>query len=153
GSRRKDRGGVHAFRGAVQSLREGRSVGMTADVPGAEPRRAGLGVVMIARASGRPIMPMAIATSRYRALNTWSRMTINLPWSNMGFAIGDPVFVPREASDEELEVCRQAVERSLNAATALAYARAGTDPGRATPGYVAPPGLRLKTYRLLTALA
>jgi len=34
GGRRKDRGGVHAFRAAVQTLREGRSVGMTADVPG-----------------------------------------------------------------------------------------------------------------------
>jgi 3-deoxy-D-manno-octulosonic-acid transferase len=153
GGRRKDRGGVHAFRAAVQSLREGRSVGMTADVPGGEPRRAGLGVVMIARASGRPIVPMAIATSRYLALNTWSRMTINLPWSNMGFAIGEPVHVPRDAGDEELEVCRQAVERSLNAATALAYARAGADPGPATPGYIAPPGLRLKAYRSLTALA
>ena len=47
GGRRKDRGGVHAFRAAVQSLREGRSVGMTADVPGGEARRAGLGVVMV----------------------------------------------------------------------------------------------------------
>jgi 3-deoxy-D-manno-octulosonic-acid transferase len=98
-------------------------------------------------------MPMAIATSRYLALNTWSRMTINLPWSRMGFAIGELVHVPRDAGDAELETCRQAVERSLNAATAVAYARAGTDPGRATPGYAAPPGLRLKAYRMLTALA
>jgi 3-deoxy-D-manno-octulosonic-acid transferase len=153
GGRRKDRGGVHAFRAAVQSLREGRSVAMTADVPGGEARRAGLGVVMIARASGRPVMPMAIATSRYLALNTWSRMTVNLPWSRMGFAIGELVHVPRDAGDAELEACRQAVERSLNAATAIAYARAGADPGRATPGYAAPPGLRLKAYRTLTALA
>jgi 3-deoxy-D-manno-octulosonic-acid transferase len=153
GGRRKDRGGVHAFRAAVQALREGRSVGMTADVPGGEARRAGLGVVMIARASGRPIMPMAVATSRYLALNSWSRMTINLPWSKLGFAIGERVDVPRDANDEQLEVCRQAVERSLNAATALAYARAGADAGRATPGYVPPPGLRLKAYRALTALA
>src|SRR5262245_63915897 len=72
GGRRRDRGGVHAFRAAVQTLREGRTIGMTADVPGSkQPRRAGLGVVMIARASGRPIMPLAIATSRYLALRTW----------------------------------------------------------------------------------
>jgi 3-deoxy-D-manno-octulosonic-acid transferase len=153
GGRRKDRGGVHAFRAAVQSLREGRSVGMTADVPGGEARRAGLGVVMVARASGRPIMPMAVATSRYLALNSWSRMTVNLPWSDMGFAIGKVVHVPRDANDEQLEACRQEVERSLNAATALAYARADADASRATPGYVAPPGLRLKAYRALTALA
>ncbi len=154
GGRRKDRGGVHAFRAAVQALREGRSVGMTADVPGSgEARRAGLGVVMIARASGKPIMPLAIATSRYVAFNTWSRMTLNLPWSNLGFAVGEIVHVPRDARADEIEACRQALERSLNAATALAYARAGTDPIRATPGCAALPGLRLKAYRAITSLA
>jgi 3-deoxy-D-manno-octulosonic-acid transferase len=137
----------------VHALREGRAVGMTADVPGSEARRAGLGVVMVARASGRPIMPLAIATSRYVALSTWSRMTINLPWSNLGFAVGDVVHVPRDAGAEELEGYRQAVERSLNAATLAAYARAGADPARATPGSAARPGLRLKTYRTLTSLA
>ena len=154
GGRRKDRGGVHAFRAAVQTLREGRSVGMTADVPGSgEARRAGLGVVMIARASGKPVMPLAIATSRYVAFNTWSRMTLNLPWSSLGFAVGDVVHVPRDAHGEELEQYRLAVERSLNAATAVAFARAGADPGRATPGIATSPGMRLKAYRAFTSLA
>ena len=75
-ARRKDRGGVHAFRAAVQALREGRSVGMTADVPAAARRGARASAWSWSRApSGRPIMPLAIATSRYVALNTWSRMT------------------------------------------------------------------------------
>jgi 3-deoxy-D-manno-octulosonic-acid transferase len=127
---------------------------MTADVPGSgEARRAGLGVVMVARASGKPIMPFAIATSRYVAFNTWSRMTLNLPWSNLGFAVGEVVHVPHNARSDELETYRQAVERSLNAATAPAYARAGADPARATPGFVAPPGPKLEAYRTLTSLA
>src|SRR5512145_186063 len=134
GGRRKDRGGVHAFRAAVHALREGRTVGMTADVPGGEARRVGLGIVMIARQSGRPVVPLAIATTRYWALNTWSRMTVNLPWSHLGFAVGEAVYVPREASGDELEACRLAVEASLNEATKQAFARAGADPARATPG-------------------
>ncbi len=157
GSRAKDRGGAHAFRAAVQALRDGRTVAMTADVPGGEPRQAGQGIVMVARQSGRPIVPVAIATSRYWALNTWSRMTINLPHSGLGFAVGPLVNVPREAGPEEIERCRQAVEESLNMATDLAYRRAGGDPTRATPGAVAAgstePGLRLKTYRAVTSLA
>ena len=52
---------------------------------------------------------------------------------------------------------RQAVEESLNAATALAYERADADAARATPGRVSTgrtePGLRLKAYRTLTSLA
>jgi 3-deoxy-D-manno-octulosonic-acid transferase len=104
GGRNKDRGGGHAYRAAVQTLREGRSVAMTADVPGSgEPRRAGLGVVLVARQSGRPVLPLAIATSHYISLNTWSRFTINLPWSDLGFAVGKPVHVPRTAEGAELE--------------------------------------------------
>lgn len=153
--RGKDRGGSHAYRAAVQCLREGRSVAMTADVPGGEARRAGLGVVMVARQSGRPILPMAIATSRYIAFNSWSRMTLNLPWSDLGFAVGEPVHVPRNVDTADLETYREAVERSLNTATEMAYARARADPLRATPGFtgVAAPGYSLKAYRGLTSLA
>ncbi len=156
GRRKKDRGGTHAYRAAVQALRDGRSVAMTADVPGGEARQAGLGVVMVARQSGRPILPMAIATSRYLAFNTWSRMTVNLPWSDLGFAIGDAIHVPRDATPEQLEICRRAVEDSLNATTQLAYVRANGDPARATPGLPrgsTEPGFRLRAYRTLTSIA
>jgi 3-deoxy-D-manno-octulosonic-acid transferase len=157
GTRKKDRGGSHAFLATVQALRDGHSVAMTADVPGGEPRRAGLGIVTIARHSGRPIVPVAIATSRYVPLNSWSRMTINLPFSAVGFAAGTPVSVPRDTPPEAMEGYRQAVEASLNEATALAYARAGADAARATPGAkvaaYTKPGFRLKAYRAITSLA
>src|SRR6185437_7965163 len=38
--RGKDRGGSHAYRSAIQALRDGRAVGMTADVPGGKARYA-----------------------------------------------------------------------------------------------------------------
>ena len=155
--RGKDRGGSHAYRAAIQALREGRAVAMTADVPGGQARRAGLGIVMAAKQSGRPILPVAIATTRYLALNSWSRMKINLPYSNLGFAVAPVIQVPREASDEELEHYRQQVEEGLNSATQQAYARAGADPMRAAPGGAgakrARPGLWLTSYRVVTSCA
>jgi len=150
--RAKDRGGVHAYRAAVQAMRDGRTVAMTADIPGGKAREAGMGIVMIARQAQRPIMPVAIATTRYLALPTWSRMTINLPFSGLGFAVGPLVHVPVDATPEQLEACRKAVEDSLNFATRKAYERAGADPSRATPGRAnVEPGPRLKIYRALTA--
>jgi len=104
--RNKDRGGSHAYRSAIQALRDGRAVGMTADVPGGQARKVGLGIVMAAKQSGRGILPVAIATKRYLALNTWSRMKINLPHSSLAFAVGPFVQVPREATPEELEKYR-----------------------------------------------
>ena len=57
-------------------------------------RKCGLGIVTIGSLSGRPIVPFAVATSRYRVINSWSRMTINLPFSKLGIVMGDPIFVP-----------------------------------------------------------
>ena len=131
--RPRDRGGAEAAHGAVASLREGFSVAMTADVPPGPARKCGMGIVMIASLSGRPIVPFAVATSRYRAINSWSRMTINLPFSRLGIVMGDPIYVPEGAGREELEVYRKRVEAALNETTAKAYAVAGADPARATP--------------------
>src|SRR5262249_12655518 len=95
--------------------------------------------------------------SRYISLPTWSRMTINLPYSGLGFAVGPLVVVPRDARAHELEGYRRAVEDSLNAAMVLAYKRAGADPTRATPAALLPganePGVRLILYRKATRLA
>jgi len=133
GERKRDRGGAEAAHGAVASLREGFSIAMTADVPPGPARRCGRGVVTIASLSGCPIFPLAVASSRYVAVNSWDRMTFNLPLSTVGIVLGDPISVPANASREQLEKSRHEVEAELNAATAKAYALAGADPARATP--------------------
>ena len=133
GTRRRDRGGAEAAHGAVASLREDFSIAMTADIPPGPARNCGLGIVMIGSRSGRPIVPFAVATSRYRAVNSWDRMTINLPFSKLGIVVGDAIYVPREAGAQELAIYRQRVEAALNETTARAYALAGADMTRATP--------------------
>lgn len=157
---KKERGGVRALREAVRTLKSGRAVVTTADVPPGPARVAGAGIVTLARLSGRPIVPVAVATSRYRSLNTWSRMTINLPYSKLVCVVGEKIWVPAEASAAQQEQLRQLVEQSLRDATAKAYENAGVDATRATPpaamDRTAPrpkPGPKLKLYRGLTHLA
>jgi 3-deoxy-D-manno-octulosonic-acid transferase len=133
GTRRRDRGGAEAAHGAVASLREGFSIAMTSDVPPGPARKCGRGIVMISSLSGRPIVPFAVATSRYGALNSWDRMTINLPFSRLGIVMGDPIFVPETAEREELETYRRRVEAAMDETTARAYALARADATRATP--------------------
>ena len=133
GTRRRDRGGAEAAHGAVASLREGFSVAMTADIPPGPARNCGLGIVMIGSRSGRPIVPFAVATSRYRAVHSWDRMTINLPFSKLGIVMGDAIYMPRDAGVRELEIYRLRVEAALKETTARAYALAGADVRRATP--------------------
>jgi 3-deoxy-D-manno-octulosonic-acid transferase len=147
--RSRDKGGAQALRAMVRALNEGNSVIITADMPGAPPRRAGLGVVTLARLSGRPIVPAALATSRYIVLNTWSRFIVNLPFSRIGFAVGDPIYVPRDADEAALDQARKDVEDGLNAMSARAYVLAEADNARALPlqQTLKPnPGLSLRTY-------
>jgi lysophospholipid acyltransferase (LPLAT)-like uncharacterized protein len=115
------KGGVGAFRQMLETLQAGESVALTADVPKIA-RRAGRGIVMLARESGRPIFPIAIASSRRYVLNNWDHTTINLPFGRAAAVCGEPVRVPEDADDATLEVCRRQVEDNLNAVTTRAYA-------------------------------
>ncbi len=118
------KGGVGAFREMVQALDEGYNVASTADVP-KRARVAGMGIVMLARESGRPILPFAMVTSRFIRLNNWDHTTINLPFGR-GAVVGiDAVFVPPDADAETMEKLRLQVETYLNEATRRAYAKVG----------------------------
>jgi 3-deoxy-D-manno-octulosonic-acid transferase len=126
GERKRNRGGAYALRAALRALENNNIVAMTADVPPSKPRIAGEGIVTLARLSGRPIIPIAAATSKFATLNTWSRMTINLPFSTLVLAAGDPIFVRPDAGEAELERVRLEVEKSLNTVTSRAYDLAKT---------------------------
>lgn len=153
GGRKRDRGGVQALRGALNALDDGQSLVMTADVPPGPARIAGLGIITIAKHSGRPVVPAAVATSRFRSLRTWSRMTINLPYSRLARVAGDPIFVPADADPETMERLRLELETSLNQVTRRAYELAGADVARIAPprapaagDAAVEPGFRLKAY-------
>ena len=125
GKRRKDRGGATALRGALRALRDGATFALTADAPPGPARRAGIGIALLAKLSGRPIVPCAMATNRYVALNSWSAFTLNLPFSKLAIVVGDPIVVPEGAGSIELEATRLAVEQGLNEVTQRAYGLAG----------------------------
>ena len=118
------KGGVGAFKEMVRALEQGYNVALTADVP-KRSRIAGLGVIMLARQSGRPIMPFAMATSRYWRLKNWDRTTINLPFGRGALVGGEMITVPPDASPEIMEELRARLEGTLNEATSRAYAKLG----------------------------
>jgi hypothetical protein len=118
------KGGVGAFMEMGRALEEGWNVATTADVP-KRARAAGLGVIMLARETGRPIMAFAMVTSRFIRLKNWDSTTINLPFGR-GAVVGiEPVHVPPDADTATMEKLRQQVEFLLNEATRRAYAAVG----------------------------
>jgi lysophospholipid acyltransferase (LPLAT)-like uncharacterized protein len=124
GSAFNRKGGVGAFMEMVRALGDGYNMALTADVP-KRSRVAGLGVIMLARETGRPIVPFAMATSRFLRLNNWDRTTINLPFGRGAVVAGDVMVVPPDADAETMEKLRVQLEASLNQATRKAYAKIG----------------------------
>lgn len=118
------KGGVGAFLEMVRTLEDGCNMATTADVP-KRARVAGLGAIMLARETGRPIIPFAMVTSRFIRLKNWDSTTINLPFGR-GAVVGiEPVYVPPDADAATMEKLRLHVEELLNEATRRAYAAVG----------------------------
>ncbi len=123
GSTQMEKGGARALLALKKALDGGKSVAMIADIPHGTPREAGLGIVTLARVSGRPIVPAAYASSRRKVLEkTWDKTVINLPFGRAAVAVGEPIFVDADASTDEMERKRREVTAALNAVTDQAYA-------------------------------
>jgi lysophospholipid acyltransferase (LPLAT)-like uncharacterized protein len=123
------KGGVPAMRELLRQLESGSSVAMTADVP-KRARLCGLGIVTLAKLSGRPIVPTAVVTSRRIQFDSWDRASLGLPFSRAVVVAGDFIRVPSDADHATMEAARLAVQQGLDEAHARAYAMVGAkDPG------------------------
>jgi lysophospholipid acyltransferase (LPLAT)-like uncharacterized protein len=114
---------VGAMREMIDTLAGGINVALTADVPKIS-RVAGRGVVALARHSGRPIFPIALATNRRIVARSWDKASIDLPFGRGGAVAAEPIRVAPNADDAALEAARKLVQTRLEQATARAEALA-----------------------------
>jgi lysophospholipid acyltransferase (LPLAT)-like uncharacterized protein len=132
GARGRDirkKGGAQAMRAMLRALSDGEMVVMTADVPKIS-RICGQGIVTLSQLSGRPIVPVAVVTSRRIDFDSWDRASIGLPFGRGAMVLGDQIHIPREADEQTLESLRKTVERELDRVHERAYALIGSkDPG------------------------
>ncbi len=108
-----------ASRVVLRRVREGASIGIAADGPLGPARQVKDAPLDWARAMQRPVYGFAYRTKRGRALKTWDRMWLPLP-----FTRGSVLFsrwegnVPRKLNAEQTEEQRLAVTAHLNATAA-----------------------------------
>ncbi|HEY1940524.1 MAG TPA: lysophospholipid acyltransferase family protein [Roseiarcus sp.] len=132
--RARRKGGAPALRELLRQLDSGSSVALTADAA-KQARVAGLGIVTLARLSGRPIVPTAVAVSRRFDFNSWDRASLGKPFGRGAIVVGDLIRVSPDADDATMEAARRAVEEGLDAVHARAYAMVGgRDPGAGMRG-------------------
>jgi len=132
GARGRDprlKGGAEALRAMLRALEAGEMVVMTADVPKIA-RVCGEGIITLARLSGRPIVPVAVVTSRRIDFASWDRASLGLPFGRGAMVLGEQIFIDRNADEAALTKARRAVEDGLDQVHERAYALLGArDPG------------------------
>jgi lysophospholipid acyltransferase (LPLAT)-like uncharacterized protein len=117
----RDKGGARALVALKKALGAGNNAAMIADIHG-KPRQAGLGIVTLARISGRPILPLAVTTSRRKVIErSWDKTTINLPFGRVAVTAGKLISVAADADEDEMEARRRELTETLNDATERAY--------------------------------
>lgn len=117
-----EKGGATALIALKKALDAGKNVCMIADIPHGTPRDAGMGIILLARLSGRPIAPAAIATSRRKVIETsWDKTTINLPFGRCAIHVAPLIEVPADADDAEMERKRLELTAAIDYATEQAY--------------------------------
>ncbi|MRG56236.1 DUF374 domain-containing protein [Phyllobacterium sp. SYP-B3895] len=117
-SKGTEKGGARALLVLKKALAEGKTAAMIADIPHGTPRDSGPGVILLAKLSGRPILPICYLTTRRKVLEkSWDKTTIPLPFGKSGLIVGDPIFVPDDADEAMLEAKRVELTNSLNANT------------------------------------
>ena len=112
-----------AYKRSISTGNPAKWVGMIADIPHGTPRDAGMGVVTLARISGKSIYPVAYQTSRRKVLErTWDKTTINWPFGRAALVVGDPVSVAPDADEAAMEAARLRLTAELERANARAAA-------------------------------
>jgi lysophospholipid acyltransferase (LPLAT)-like uncharacterized protein len=96
------RGGGAALREMIRLVEEGGRVGFTPDGPKGPLQTIHGGVVEVARATGRPIIPVSISSGRKLVFKkSWDKFFVPLPFGRIVVAHGKPFFIAKDLPLEE----------------------------------------------------
>jgi lysophospholipid acyltransferase (LPLAT)-like uncharacterized protein len=75
------------------------------------------GIIYLAQLTGLPIVPTSYYLRWKKCARSWDRFQVPLPFTRCEVVLGEPVWVPREASDAEREALRRELETRMRAIT------------------------------------
>jgi lysophospholipid acyltransferase (LPLAT)-like uncharacterized protein len=87
----------------------------------------------LAKLSGAPLLPMAWSSNSRRVLGSWDSFILPYPFGRGARVWGEPIHVPRDADDAQMEAARLALEAELNRVSRRADELAGVAPIEPAP--------------------
>ena len=107
------RGWVGGLKGMVAAYRLGYDLIVVPDGPRGPCDRVKSGILQMARVTGAPVYPTTYSAAWHIRIKSWDRLMIPFPFSRAVYMVGPPIFVPEDATPEQMEHKRQELEERL----------------------------------------
>ena len=113
-----DRNSTEAAMELMRNLRHGNSIAIIPDGPRGPSMKLTMSPLFYAQKTGKPILGITYSVKRAKIVSkSWDNMLVPLPFQEGMYAITEPIFIPKNANNEELEQYRQKIETMLNELT------------------------------------
>lgn len=107
------RGGAGALLGLKTCMEQGYDVAFTVDGPRGPVGKINNGIIFLAKLTGKRVVPAACAMSSKINLTSWDKMVIPLPFTKGVYTFGEPISIPQDLKDEDMEKYRKIISESL----------------------------------------
>lgn len=107
------RRGSQALRELTTVLKRNHDVAITPDGPRGPRYVVQEGLIALAQLTGAPIVPVTDEVNWTITLRSWDAFRVPVPFARCRLRLGEPLFVPRQATPEERETLRREVEKRL----------------------------------------
>jgi lysophospholipid acyltransferase (LPLAT)-like uncharacterized protein len=87
--------------------------GLAVDAPRGPSRQVKIGIVVVAKETGQPVVPMVSWATRQIQFKSWDSMILPLPFSTIVMAFGKPTDVPTGLGNDEYENLRLEIEQEM----------------------------------------
>jgi len=108
------RGGVRALVKMAKYVRKGVSMAFTVDGPRGPRYRVKPGPILLAKKSGRPIIPLSFEYKRRIEAGSWDKMQIPLPFSRVKAYFAEPLTIKADADDREIAAAVEELQKRLD---------------------------------------
>ena len=107
------RQGVLAVRDMIKAIKRGSSVAFTVDGPKGPVFEVKEGLIRLAQMAQVPIIPTMPATTHKFTFNSWDKYEVPMWFSRSVAVYGEPILVPKDATDSDLENYRVIIEKKM----------------------------------------
>jgi lysophospholipid acyltransferase (LPLAT)-like uncharacterized protein len=90
------------------------SGGITADAPRGPFGEAKIGIIKLGKETGVPLLPIMWWAKRKILLKNWDKTIVPMPFTRVAFFVEEPIYIPADATREQMEKARVDLTDLLN---------------------------------------